>query len=159
MAAYSLSKFVKSANPKAPESRYSILVAGEYEIELHAFNYILSEMCVNYMLVNDAKKFLAEYKNRHYDLLLIDINMPNPHGIDIYKKVREIEEGTNNHIKIIEYNSKHGVNHKRVEVDGSIPKTSDSNEIQSLLVHYLLSENIGENDDLHNGSRAHHNNT
>jgi two-component SAPR family response regulator len=40
---------------------------------------------------NDPQLALSNYKSGYYDLLIIDIRMPNMTGFELYRKIREID--------------------------------------------------------------------
>ncbi len=43
---------------------------------------------------NDPVSALLNYKPGYYDLLLIDLNMPNLSGFELYKKIRKVDSKT-----------------------------------------------------------------
>lgn len=52
-------------------------------------------------VVNDGKEAVEALRDHSYDLVLMDIQMPAMDGIEATVAVREIEEGTQNHVPII----------------------------------------------------------
>ena len=82
-------------------SKLRILVA-----EDDAFNqYIIEKMFDgnNYdlVIVNDGSEVFGEIKKDDFDVILMDVNMPNMDGIKATKKIRKKEEKTGKHIPII----------------------------------------------------------
>jgi DNA-binding response OmpR family regulator len=44
---------------------------------------------------NDAKKALANFKPDYYDLVVLDIKMPDMDGFELYKEIRNIDSRAN----------------------------------------------------------------
>jgi DNA-binding response OmpR family regulator len=40
---------------------------------------------------NDPKKALSDFKPDYYDLIILDIKMPNMDGFELYKEIKEID--------------------------------------------------------------------
>ncbi|NEW61626.1 response regulator [Sulfurovum sp. bin170] len=51
---------------------------------------ILSRHCKEVFVANDGTEGLALYQNRHPDIVLSDIVMPNMNGIEMSEKIREL---------------------------------------------------------------------
>jgi DNA-binding response OmpR family regulator len=53
-------------------------------------------MCLEYYgfkveTYNDPKKALSDFKPDYYDLIILDIKMPNMDGFELYKEIKEID--------------------------------------------------------------------
>jgi two-component system sensor histidine kinase/response regulator len=53
------------------------------------------------VIAEDGQQALSAYEKEHFDLILMDVHMPNVDGIAATAKIRELEEGTGRHIPII----------------------------------------------------------
>jgi DNA-binding response OmpR family regulator len=40
---------------------------------------------------NDSRKALSNFKPNYYDLVILDIKMPNMDGFELYRKIKEID--------------------------------------------------------------------
>jgi CheY-like chemotaxis protein len=57
------------------------------------FKLGLEEADLQVDVYNDPLLALSDYKPGIYDLLLLDIKMPNLNGFELYKKIKDIEGG------------------------------------------------------------------
>lgn len=53
------------------------------------------------VIANNGKKGVELYQNQEFDLVLMDIQMPEMNGFDATKAIREIEQQTGKHVPII----------------------------------------------------------
>jgi two-component system, sensor histidine kinase len=81
---------------KIPENT-KILYAEDNPVNQRITQAILGKMGISCDVAGDGKKAFEMYKSNHYDLILMDMQMPEWDGISSTKKIREYE--TNNAIK------------------------------------------------------------
>lgn len=62
---------------------------------------IFKKMQINYDVANDGIEALEAIEKNHYNLVLMDENMPNLNGIEATKKIRQQEVNTQAHIPIV----------------------------------------------------------
>lgn len=81
---------------KIPENT-KVLYAEDNPVNQRITQAILGKMGISCDVAGDGKKAFEMYKSNHYDLILMDMQMPEWDGISSTKKIREYE--TNNAIK------------------------------------------------------------
>ena len=79
-----------------------ILVAEDNLTNQKFISILLDKTHIKYDLANDGVEALNLFKTKHYDMVLMDENMPQMNGIETTKKIREYEKDSNlNHTPII----------------------------------------------------------
>ena len=88
-----LKKSNKINKKKIHSNKYmgNILVAEDNEANQELLTYILDEMGIKYVIKSNGFEAFEEYKKNHYDLVLMDINMPLMDGIESFNKIRDYE--------------------------------------------------------------------
>ena len=70
----------------------NILVAEDNSANQELIGYILDSLGVKYVITHNGLDTIKEFKNNHYDLILMDGNMPVMDGITASKEIREYEK-------------------------------------------------------------------
>jgi len=70
----------------------NILVAEDNSANQELIGYILDSLGVKYVITHNGLDTIKEFKNNHYDLILMDGNMPLMDGITASKEIREYEK-------------------------------------------------------------------
>lgn len=78
-----------------------ILVAEDYFINQELIRDILELMECEVDIAEDGLETLKMYTKKEYDLILMDVQMPNLDGYDTTKEIRKREGQTNKRIPII----------------------------------------------------------
>lgn len=79
----------------------NVLVAEDQIINRKIIVQLLEKKGYNVKAVENGKLALDEVKNNHYDMVLMDVQMPEMDGFDSTKEIRFFEIGKNVHIPII----------------------------------------------------------
>ncbi len=95
----------REREPAAEARRLSILLAEDNEINASVVYSHLSELGHNVDIATDGTTALYAMNKHHYDLVLMDINMPNMDGIEATRQWRRIEKHPQ-HLPIIALTAK-----------------------------------------------------
>ena len=80
----------------APEREYSVLLAEDNNLNARLAEVVLKKLGCRVTIVQDGIELLQKLKNGHYDLILMDIEMPRMNGIDASLSVRNGIAGEDN---------------------------------------------------------------
>lgn len=96
----SLQDLLRKVNPskEAPKKKFKaqfegkILIAEDNSANQELISYILTSMDIDFSIVENGLEALNKRKKEHFDMILMDINMPIMDGIEAFKQIREYEE-------------------------------------------------------------------
>ena len=101
----------------------------------HHFSHLI--YCEEISKVNDGDEALLAFNSGHYDLILLDIDMPTLSGVDVARSIRE----TNEDIIIIACTTSDTPSarqvYKSVGMDGCVSKPLDLREVDEALLRAL----------------------
>lgn len=89
-----------------------ILVAEDDVTNQHLINAIAKSKNWNLDLVENGKLAVEKFQNNHYDIVLMDIQMPVMTGIEATQKIREFEKHTGKRTPIIAFTAYAMINDK-----------------------------------------------
>lgn len=79
----------------------TILLAEDDQINQQVAGRILEKEGFETKIVENGADALEEYKTNDYDLILMDVNMPTMDGLEASGEIRNIEQGSGEHIPIV----------------------------------------------------------
>jgi len=106
----------------------SVLYVEDYEIIRTQIADFLGRFFSDVVLANDGKEGLAKYKERAFDVVITDINMPNINGIEMIKAIKEINEKQIVIVTSANYESDYLLSLINLEITHFIQKTFNNKE-------------------------------
>ena len=73
------------------ENRHSILIVDDDEVMCHTLSDVLKKMSYEVITVKTAEDALHALRDATFDIILLDIVLPDMNGLDVLQKIREIE--------------------------------------------------------------------
>ena len=111
----------------------SVLVAEDNKVNCILIKKFLSKWDVNFEIANDGKEAVKKYKEGEFDIILMDIMMPNMNGLDATRAIRLI----NTEIPIIALSAATGSSiekeYDEVGMNGHLSKPFNPNALFNLL--------------------------
>ena len=68
-----------------------VLIVEDYEGNIVVIGYILDEIGLDYDIAKTGLEALEKWKKHHYDLILMDVQMPEMDGFTATKEIRKVE--------------------------------------------------------------------
>jgi PAS domain S-box-containing protein len=72
-----------------------ILLVEDYEGNIVVIGYILDDLGISYDIARTGLQALEQWKNHYYNLILMDVQMPEMDGITACTRIREMEQEKN----------------------------------------------------------------
>ncbi len=134
-----------------------VLIAEDNEVNQQLLSALLDEKEINYKIANDGKEAVELFKKDKFDLIFMDVSMPNMDGIEATEKIKEIEKNSNlKHTPIIMLtaNVMQGDKEKFLQMaDGYLSKPIDSHELLKILNQFLkIKDNKKEEKEIANNT-------
>lgn len=121
------------------QPRMSILLAEDNEINASVVYSHLTDLGHNVDIATDGTTALYAMNKHHYDVVLMDLNMPNMDGIEATRQWRRLENGQS-HLPIIALTAKATSEDRdhslQAGMDDFLTKPVNENHLRDILEHY-----------------------
>lgn len=125
----------------ASSKNKKILLVEDNEINIKITCEMLNRLGYEYEYVYDGKQALEKLKENTFDLILMDIQMPELNGYDATRIIREKEIKTKEHVNIIAMTaySMNGDRERCIEIgmDDYISKPFDMNTLKNVILRFI----------------------
>ncbi len=89
------------STPEVPAARHRLLVAEDNIINQKVALKMIHKMGLRAEAVANGKEALDAWQRQHYDLILMDVQMPEMNGFEATARIRALEAGSGGHTPII----------------------------------------------------------
>ncbi len=118
-----------------------ILVAEDNEINQMVIEHTLVDTGYDFVIVDNGKLAVQQFQSIKPDLILMDISMPEMNGMEATAAIRELEQGTGEHVMIVALTA-HALNGDRERcleagMDDYMPKPISPNALTQRLAEWL----------------------
>ena len=141
--------------PRNDEVR-RVLAIDDTESTLILMRDILTAKGVECDICTKPKDLVELMRNKDYDLLVIDLRMPEMNGIELAKTLRESEVGNSKSVKIVvmtAWNDEHDTKELLNKgFDGLLPKPFNTKDLMNMVDEFVPEGRIREIPDLTNAS-------
>jgi PAS domain S-box-containing protein len=117
-----------------------VLIVEDQELNKMLISSLLEALGLSYTTANDGKEAVDSFSKEHFDLILMDENMPNMRGIDAMMEIRKLPGGD---LPIIALTANNMLGDRErflaAGMDGFLPKPITVTMLKTLLRTYLKS--------------------
>jgi len=123
--------WVRMGNEPAPS--LNILIAEDDEVSQNLLATLLAQQGHRITLTKNGLEALAAFDRESFDLILLDVQMPEMDGLEAAAEIRRLENGSGNHVPIVAVtaHARTGDRQRCLEagMDGYVSKPVDSAEL------------------------------
>ncbi|MCA9374822.1 response regulator transcription factor [Candidatus Dojkabacteria bacterium] len=131
--------------PKKKKPKLKLLIVEDNDAMQDALKVFFTEKGYKVELYSDSKGVYDAFSDRHFDLVLLDINLPGESGFEIARKLREI----NKDMPIIAMTARDSVKDKlhgfEVGFDDYVVKPFDLRELEARVLLHISKAKPAEN--------------
>jgi signal transduction histidine kinase/ActR/RegA family two-component response regulator len=118
-----------------------VLLAEDNRVNQAVASRLLAKLGYTHVIANNGREAVDLFKQQGFELVLMDVQMPEMDGISATKKIREYEQSTDRHIPIIAMTA-HAMEADRIRcldagMDGYVTKPINPEEVQAAILAAL----------------------
>ena len=125
-------------------NNYKVLLAEDNKINQKLEGLLLEKMGLSFDIANNGEEALSFFAKNHYDIILMDIQMPIMDGIEATKRIREIEGKKGGHVPILALTasalSDEVKEFLEAGMDGFVPKPINYNSLYEAISNFIDTE-------------------
>lgn len=135
--------FAERATQKKNKNDYNVILVDDSQTTKLFFKKLLEDAGYKVSACENGKEALKELKNKKYDLLISDVEMPVMNGAELTSKIRKDKQLKNLPVLIISMLPEYKIKNlfKDIYVDAVINKSDFNKSVFINTVKYLLDEN------------------
>ncbi|MBI1296845.1 PAS domain S-box protein [bacterium] len=139
------SSAVSAAQPSSPKTN-SILVVDDNEINLALLNEYLSHSGYRLTLARSGKECIDRFADEHFDLVLMDVQMPGMDGLEATRILRNTVRGANVPIIALTALAMPGDHQKCLDagMNDYVTKPLPLRKLKQMIADYLAPQKIGD---------------
>ena len=131
-----------------PTKQSRILIVEDQIQSSMVVKYLLNDFGYSTDIAHDGQTATELFKNNHYDLILMDIGLPDINGYETTKKIRLLEASLNNRVPIVALTAHFSPEEKQQCLDASMDaiftkpllKEKMINILETFIPNYLIKE-------------------
>jgi PAS domain S-box-containing protein len=137
-----------SAFIQAPEFSLRVLLAEDNPVNQTLAVRILEKLGHKVQIVNNGREALGRSQAEHFDLILMDVQMPQMDGLEATMAIRDAEASTGKHVPIVAMTA-HAMKGDREKclsagMDGYLSKPIRIDELKQAMSEVKKTQNIGQ---------------
>lgn len=119
-----------------------VLVADDTVFNQQIIKRLLNKWGVEVKVVNNGKEAVTAFIDEEFDLIIMDVKMPEMDGFEATRKIREAEKKSGKHTPIIAMTASSAEEDKErclaSGMDGYVPKPLDSDQLYELIQSFVM---------------------
>ena len=125
---------------RSPLQKYRVLLVEDNELAQWAAKHQLEQLCCQVELASDGKTALSLVKKNNYDMVFMDIGLPDKSGCDVTAEIRQWEQNKNKHTPIVALTAHVDKDNKQQCIQAGmeqvLTKPLDEQEARDVLAEY-----------------------
>lgn len=123
------------------ENKLRILVVEDLKVAQKAAILAISPFDCEVDIAETGAQAISLFKMHHYDLIFMDIGLPDMHGLTVVERIREQEQGQDRRVPIIALTAHTTDEYQQASIDYGmddfLPKPLKSENVEAMINKYI----------------------